>query len=76
MVAGGVACNSGLRLRMAALCEQLGVELSIPQPSLCGDNAAMLAVPGDYYLSHGLVSPLSMDVTATWDMDSIKELLK
>ena len=74
VVAGGVACNSGLRLRMAALCEQLGVELSIPQPSLCGDNAAMLAVPGDYYLSHGLVSPLSMDVTATWDMDSIKEL--
>ena len=76
VVAGGVACNSGLRLRMAALCEQLGVELSIPQPSLCGDNAAMLAVPGDYYLSHGRVSPLSMDVTATWDMDSIKELLK
>ena len=74
VVAGGVACNSGLRLRMAALCEQLGVELSIPKPSLCGDNAAMLAVPGDYYLSHGLVSPLSMDVTATWDMDSIKEL--
>jgi N6-L-threonylcarbamoyladenine synthase len=76
VVAGGVACNSGLRLRMAALCEQLGVELSIPHPSLCGDNAAMLAVPGDYYLSHGLVSPLSMDVTATWDMDSIKELMK
>ena len=76
VVAGGVACNSGLRLRMAALCEQLGVELSIPKPSLCGDNAAMLAVPGDYYLSHGRVSPLSMDVTATWDMDSIKELLK
>ena len=76
VVAGGVACNSGLRLRMAALCEQLGVELSIPKPSLCGDNAAMLAGPGDYYLSHGRVSPLSMDVTATWDMDSIKELLK
>ena len=75
VVAGGVACNSGLRLRMAALCEQLGVELSIPKPSLCGDNAAMLAVPGDYYLSHGSVSTLSMDVTATWDMDSIKELL-
>ena len=74
VVAGGVACNSGLRLRMTALCERLGVELSIPHPSLCGDNAAMLAVPGDYYLSHGLVSSPSLDVTATWDMDSIKEL--
>ena len=73
VVAGGVACNSGLRSRMAALCEKLGVELSIPHPSLCGDNAAMLAVPGDYYLSHGHVSPNSLDVTATWNMDSIKE---
>jgi len=75
VVAGGVACNSGLRLRMGALCEKLGVELSIPSPSLCGDDAAMLAVPGDYYLSHGLVSPQTLDVTATWNMDSIKESL-
>lgn len=73
VVAGGVACNSGLRSRMASLCQQLGVELSIPHPSLCGDNAAMLAVPGDYYLSHGIFSPLTLDVTANWDMDSIKE---
>ncbi len=73
VVAGGVACNSGLRNRMTTLCTQLGVELSIPHPSLCGDNAAMLAVPGDYYLSHGFVSPQTLDVTATWNMDTIKE---
>lgn len=75
VVAGGVACNSGLRKSMAALCQTMGVELSIPSPSLCGDNAAMIAVPGDYYLSHGHFSPQSLDVTATWNMDSIKELL-
>jgi N6-L-threonylcarbamoyladenine synthase len=73
VVAGGVACNSGLRLRMAALCTQRGVELSIPHPSLCGDNAAMLAVPGDYYLSHNRASAFDVDVTANWNMDSIKE---
>jgi N6-L-threonylcarbamoyladenine synthase len=76
VVAGGVACNSGLRSRMAELCNKMGVELSIPHPSLCGDNAAMLAVPGDYYLSHGYASPNSLDVTATWNMDSIKETTK
>ena len=75
VVAGGVACNSGLRRRMTALCAPWGVELSIPQPSLCGDNAAMLAVPGNYYLSHGFVSPHTLDVTATWNMDSIKDSL-
>lgn len=73
VVAGGVACNSGLRSSMKKLCGEIGVELFIPPPSLCGDNAAMLAVPGDYYLSHGLASSLYLDVTASWDMDSIKE---
>jgi N6-L-threonylcarbamoyladenine synthase len=71
VVAGGVACNSGLRVRMQVLAQSLGVELHIPDRSLCGDNAAMLAVPGDHYLSTGAVSPLTLDATATWDMDSI-----
>ncbi|HIJ80846.1 MAG TPA: tRNA (adenosine(37)-N6)-threonylcarbamoyltransferase complex transferase subunit TsaD [Desulfuromonadales bacterium] len=74
VVAGGVACNSGLRSRMAALCSSLQVELFIPPPLLCGDNAAMLAVPGDYYLSNGMASSNTMDVTASWEMDSIREI--
>lgn len=75
VVAGGVACNSGIRARMKTLSERIGVELFIPAPALCGDNAAMLAVPGDYYLSRGMVSPAALDVTATWTMDSIKETM-
>lgn len=75
VVAGGVACNSGLRHTMTVLSKKLGVELFIPPPSLCGDNAAMVAVPGEFYLSHGLASPQSLDVTATWNMDSIRESL-
>jgi len=71
VVAGGVACNSGLRSRMVNLAAELGVELHIPDRSLCGDNAAMLAVPGNYYLEHGAASDLTLDVTATWDMDSV-----
>ncbi len=75
VVAGGVACNSGLRSRMKELCGKLGVKLFIPHPSLCGDNAAMMAVPGDYYLTNGFASQSSLDVTATWNMDSIKETM-
>lgn len=71
VVAGGVACNSGLRSRMAELVDDVGVELHIPSPFLCGDNAAMLAVPGNHYLEHGMASELTLDVTATWDMDSV-----
>ena len=74
VVGGGVACNSGLRITMARLAGEQGVELHIPRPDLCGDNAAMLAVPGDFYLENGLASVGSLDVTATWEMDLIKEI--
>lgn len=75
IVAGGVACNSGLRSRLKVMADKLGIDLYIPDRSLCGDNAAMLAVPGNYYLEHGLFSPQTLDVTATWEMDRIGESL-
>lgn len=75
VVAGGVACNSGLRQRMKFLADELGIELSIPAPSLCGDNAAMLAVPANYYLERGISSPMTMDVTSTWDMERVGDAL-
>jgi len=74
VVAGGVACNSGLRSSMARLASEKGIELHIPRPSLCGDNAAMLAVAGNYYLEQGLISPPELDATANWEMDRIKEI--
>jgi N6-L-threonylcarbamoyladenine synthase len=76
VVAGGVACNSGLRAATLALGKESGVEVSIPKPALCGDNAAMLAVPGNFYLEGGYMSHPSLDVTATWEMDRIKEIFK
>ena len=40
---GGVGANSYLRLRVAEVCEEDGVAAVIPSPSLCTDNAAMVA---------------------------------
>jgi len=71
VVGGGVACNSGLRTAMQQMTSQKGVELQIPPPVLCGDNAAMLAVAGDAYLSAGCFDELSMDAVATWPLDSV-----
>ncbi|MBL0226363.1 MAG: tRNA (adenosine(37)-N6)-threonylcarbamoyltransferase complex transferase subunit TsaD [Geobacteraceae bacterium] len=76
VVAGGVACNSGVRSTMARLARQQGIELHIPSPALCGDNAAMLAVAGNHYLARGLVSSPDQDVTATWEMDRVKEIFR
>ena len=42
-IGGGVAANSLLRRDVAALCERRGLELKVPPPELCTDNAAMIA---------------------------------
>jgi tRNA N6-adenosine threonylcarbamoyltransferase len=73
VVAGGVACNSGLRREMGKLARERGLELAIPSPLLCSDNAAMNAVPGDYYLTSGIVSGFDFDALPNWPLDALAE---
>lgn len=70
VVAGGVACNSGLRAAMQTFAEKGNVAVYFPSPPLCADNAAMIAVPGDYYLTAGL-SSLDFDAVPSWPLDLI-----
>jgi N6-L-threonylcarbamoyladenine synthase len=71
VVAGGVACNSALRLAMRRFAEDNGVELAIPSPMLCADNAAMIAVPGDFYLNAGFRSGFDLDALPVWPLDRL-----
>jgi N6-L-threonylcarbamoyladenine synthase len=70
VVAGGVACNSGLRAAMLSFAVKNCVNVYFPSPALCADNAAMIAVPGDYYLSRG-ISALDFDAVPGWPLDLI-----
>lgn len=69
VVAGGVACNSGLRHKFAALSEEYGMEVHFPAPILCADNAAMLAVAGDHYLQQGYRSALDLNAVSSWPLE-------
>lgn len=70
VVAGGVACNSGIRTAMGKMADRCSKEVFFPSPALCADNAAMLGVPGDYYISKGICS-LDFDAVPSWSLDEI-----
>jgi len=42
-ICGGVSANQYLREKFTTLCQEMGVQLYLPTPALCGDNAAMIA---------------------------------
>jgi N6-L-threonylcarbamoyladenine synthase len=64
VVSGGVSANRRLRERMAELGVARGVEVVVPQPALCTDNAAMIAFAGWPRLAGGENDGLAVEADA------------
>jgi len=64
VVSGGVSANRRLRERMAAMGAERGVEVFVPRPALCTDNAAMIALAGWRRLAAGEDDGLGLDAVA------------
>lgn len=62
VLAGGVMRNGPLRRHFSEKCQGLGLALAIPEPELCTDNAAMIALAGYLHLRAGETSDLALDV--------------
>jgi N6-L-threonylcarbamoyladenine synthase len=64
VVSGGVSANTRLRERMKALGDAHGVEVIVPRPALCTDNAAMIAMAGWPRLAAGDDDGLGIEAEA------------
>ena len=69
VAAGGVAANTRLRRRLAALAAEHGLDFVVPAPELCTDNGAMIAWAGLERLRLGLVDGLDAPVRPRWPLD-------
>jgi N6-L-threonylcarbamoyladenine synthase len=69
VVAGGVAANMRLRAALASVTEQCRYALHVPPPSLCTDNAAMVAWAGAEQYVRGGASRGPIQARARWPLD-------
>ena len=65
VLAGGVSANSVLRADMQQLAKHTGVDLYLPELSLCGDNAAMVGAQGYYEYLAGKRAGMDLNAFAT-----------
>jgi N6-L-threonylcarbamoyladenine synthase len=61
-LSGGVSLNGALRAASREACEKRGLRLLLADPSLCTDNAAMIAFAGLLHHFAGRHSPLDADI--------------
>ena len=60
-MAGGVSANSTLRAAMEKACREAGLELMVPSPVYCTDNAAMIGAAAYYEYCEGHFSDWSLN---------------
>ena len=67
VLAGGVAANSHLRAALEEMCKKKKIRLCMPERTLCGDNAAMIAAAGYYAFQKGKIADTSLNASAADD---------
>lgn len=72
-IAGGVSANTLLRTELQTHCNKENISLYLPNLSLCGDNAAMIASQAYYEAQNTPPASLDLNAYATCSIQSIKK---
>ena len=71
VVAGGVGANRQLRERLRAAALANGYQVYYPEPALCTDNGAMIALAGALRLAHGAATGHDFSVRPRWELEQV-----
>jgi N6-L-threonylcarbamoyladenine synthase len=71
VVAGGVACNNALRMRLNHLSENEGLSVFYPSPEYCTDNGAMIGLAGYVRIISGEQADMSVDVRSRFPIEAL-----
>ena len=72
-LAGGVGANSLLQERVKIIGKDFSLPVFLPPPSLCVDNAAMIAYAGEKRLATGERSSLDAPAKPRWPLQELTE---
>ena len=61
LLSGGVAANTFIRTSLKNMCDEIGVEMHMPEKKYCTDNAAMIGAAAYVLYKHKKFSPLSLN---------------
>jgi N6-L-threonylcarbamoyladenine synthase len=71
VVAGGVGANAALRERLRRDCDERGAHIHFPEPALCTDNGAMIALAAAMRWQRGIAetsTDYAFDVRPRWPL--------
>ena len=68
IVAGGVAANARLREQLADVADAQALDVRLPSPRYCTDNAAMIAYCGLLRTASGIAPPDEWDADPRWGL--------
>ena len=64
IIGGGVSANSRVRSELQHCCDEAGIELRLPAPQYCMDNAAMIAGLAHPLLDAGRIADATLSAAA------------
>ncbi|HEC2170984.1 TPA: tRNA (adenosine(37)-N6)-threonylcarbamoyltransferase complex transferase subunit TsaD [Staphylococcus delphini] len=73
IVAGGVASNRGLRQVLEVATAEKGIELAIPEPKLCTDNAAMIGAAAHEIYLKGIRGDMALNGQSSMDIEMYRD---